>query len=57
MGVAFESCRQALDVADGDDPINQPIADKVIALAQQGERSSERICETVLNDFRRLPPF
>jgi hypothetical protein len=54
MGLAFESARIALDVAD-DEPASDLIAEKIIALAQQGERDPKLICERVLDDLRRVP--
>jgi hypothetical protein len=56
MGLAFESVRVALDVVDRDDPVNQHIAEKIITLAQRGERDPEQICLHVLADIRRPPP-
>jgi hypothetical protein len=36
--------------------VNKLIADKVIAIAEQGERDIEQICLEVLADLRRQPP-
>jgi hypothetical protein len=55
MGLAFEISRVALQLADRDDPANQIAANKVIEIAQAGERDPERICERVLAALRSSP--
>jgi hypothetical protein len=53
MGVAFEMTRAALRLADRDDPATQTaVANKIIELANLGERDADQLCELALKDFR-----
>jgi hypothetical protein len=52
MGVAFESARVALGLAERSDRINEIVAQKIIELAKQGERNPDLLCERVLNSLR-----
>jgi hypothetical protein len=55
MGIAFEMALWSLDPMPGlDAPLRAALADKVIALAQAGERDPERLCEAALKAVR--PP-
>jgi hypothetical protein len=45
MGIAFEMPRAALRLADRDDRVIALIAERIIALAEAGERDPERLCE------------
>jgi hypothetical protein len=49
MGVAFEMARAALRLADRDDRVIALIAERIIALAEAGERDPERLCEGAIN--------
>jgi hypothetical protein len=51
MGVAFETARIALRVADGDDSLEAIIAEKIIELAKAGENNPDLLCERVLFEF------
>jgi hypothetical protein len=49
MGVAFEMALAALRATpDCNDPIRAALAQRIIALAQAGERDPERLCEGAL---------
>ena len=54
MGVAFEICCSALKLEERDQVAREDLAKRIIALAQQGERNPDRICELVLADLH--PP-
>jgi hypothetical protein len=57
LGVAFEMTRAAIKL-DGQDPIDEIIAKKIIELARAGERNPNHLCELALNDIRwRLGHF
>ena len=56
MGLAFEMALVALRLADRGDLANEIVASKIIALAKAGERDPERLCESVMKEFRRPPP-
>ena len=46
MGIAFEMALASLGATpDHDDPIRAALAQRIIALAQAGERDVERLCE------------
>jgi hypothetical protein len=53
LGVAFAQVCVALRIGDCDDDVKQAIANKIIALAKTGERSSDRLCERALEDIRQ----
>ena len=55
MGIAFEMALVALQLADRGDRANEIIAQKIMELAKAGERDPERLCEGVLQEFRRPP--
>ena len=52
LGVALELVCIALRTGDCVDEVKQAIADKLIALAQTGERNPEVLCDKVLRDIR-----
>jgi len=52
MGVAFEMTRAGLRLAHSNDPIGKIIADKIIELAQSGERDPNVLCERTLSSLR-----
>ena len=41
MGVAFEAARVALKLSDRDDPAVAILAERIIAIAKEGERNPE----------------
>jgi hypothetical protein len=53
--LAFEMALVALQLADRGDLANEIIAQKIMELAKAGERDPERLCEGVLQEFRRPP--
>jgi hypothetical protein len=49
MGIAFETALASLGATRGcEDPIRAALAGSIIALAEAGERDSERLCEGAL---------
>jgi hypothetical protein len=56
MGVALELARVALRLADRDDPAIAILAKRIIALAKEGERNPDLLCERALRDLRAPPP-
>jgi hypothetical protein len=56
MGVAFEAARVALKLSDRDDPAIAILAKRIIAIAKEGERNPDLLCERVLSDLRTPPP-
>jgi len=56
MGLAFETARIALRLADRGDLANQVLANKIMELARAGERDPERLCDAVLMHFQQPPP-
>ena len=49
MGIAFEIALASLGATPGcDDPIRTALAQRIIVLAQAGERDPERLCEGAL---------
>jgi hypothetical protein len=56
MGVAFEAARVALKLSDRDDPAVAILAKRIIALAKEGERNPDLLCERALKDLRTPPP-
>ena len=55
MGLAFEMALVTLRLADRGDLANEIVASKIIALAKAGERDPERLCESVMKEFRTPP--
>jgi hypothetical protein len=55
MGLAFEMTRAALRLDDRSDPINKIVAEKIIKLAQEGERDPNELCERTLSFFGPQP--
>ena len=53
LGVAFEQVCVTLQIGASDDDVKRAIANKVIALAENGERNPDLLCEGVLADIRR----
>ena len=53
MGVAFEMALAALQLGDQGNLINKQIAKKIIELAKTGELNPDRLCESVLKEFRQ----
>jgi hypothetical protein len=51
MGVAFEAARAALKLSDRDDPAVAILAKRIIAIAKEGERNPDLLCERALNDL------
>jgi hypothetical protein len=56
MGVAFEMACAALKLADRADIATKIVAERIIALATDGERDPDRLCERALNDLNKPPP-
>jgi hypothetical protein len=56
MGVAFEMTLAALRLTDWNDPSKEIVAKKIIALAQEGMRDPNLLCEWALDDLRKPPP-
>jgi hypothetical protein len=54
MGVALEMARSAVPVPDRSDAITGMIAEKIIALAQAGERNPDLLCENALKDLQAV---
>ena len=52
MGVAFEMTLVALRLADQAEPSKEVVAEKIIALAQEGMRNPDLLCEWALDDLR-----
>ena len=52
LGLAFELTRAALKIEDGNEQAKEVLAEKLIELAQQGERDHEQLCERVLKWVR-----
>jgi hypothetical protein len=53
MGVAFELTLAALRLADPTEPSKEIVAKKIIALAKEGMRNPDFLCEWALDDLRR----
>jgi hypothetical protein len=56
MGVAFEMARATLRLADRPDPITEILAKRIIALAKDGLRDPNLLCEWALDDLRKQSP-
>jgi hypothetical protein len=54
-GLAFEMTRAALRLDDRSDPIDKIVAERIIKLAQEGERDPNELCERTLSFFRPQP--
>jgi len=48
MGVAFEMALAALRLSDRSDPVVAIVAGKIFALAEDGERNPDALCEWAL---------
>jgi hypothetical protein len=58
MGIAFEMALWSFGATSGpNDPIRAALAHNIIALAQAGERDSERLCEAALKAVRPPDPL
>jgi hypothetical protein len=55
MSIAFEMARVALRLEDRDDPAVAILANRIIALAKEGEGNPDLLCERALNDLRTSP--
>ena len=56
MGVAFEMTLATLWTAKRTDLSKEAIAKKIIALAKEGMRDANLLCEWALDDLRKQPP-
>jgi hypothetical protein len=56
MGVAFEIALAALRLADRTDPITEMLAKRIIALAKDGLRDPNLLCEWALDDLHKQSP-
>jgi hypothetical protein len=52
MSVAFEMTRAALRLAHSNDAMSKIVADKIIELAESGERNPNVLCERTLSSLR-----
>ena len=52
LGVAFEMTRAALQLRDQGD-LNERVAKRIIELAKTGELNADRLCESVVSEFRQ----
>ena len=52
MGLAFEMMCVAFRLADRSDPVTNIIAERIIEIAQDGERNPDLLCERALNALR-----
>jgi hypothetical protein len=57
MGLAFEMARTVLRLSDSSDPVVEILAKKIIALAKDGLRDPNLLCEWALDDLRKYKPF
>jgi hypothetical protein len=55
MGGVFEDVLQALGLVDRQDPLTEMVAQKVIELAQTGERDPDRLKKLTLEAFEGRP--
>jgi hypothetical protein len=53
MGLAYELTLATLRRSDRNDPVVQMIAERIIELAQTGERNPETLCQYALDGLRR----
>jgi hypothetical protein len=57
MGIAFEMALASLGATrDYEDPIRATLAQRIIALAEAGERDPERLCERALRTISPSDP-
>jgi hypothetical protein len=57
VGIAFEMALASLGATRGcDDPIRAALAQRIIALAQAGERDAERLCDGALRAVSPAAP-
>jgi hypothetical protein len=56
LGLAFEICRAALKIEDGNDRAKEVIARKLIELAEGGVRGQEALVERLLDSVDFKPP-
>jgi hypothetical protein len=56
MRVALEMARVALRFEDRTDPITEILAKRIIALAKDGLRDANLLCEWALDDLHPQPP-
>jgi hypothetical protein len=56
MGLAFEMTLAALRFADQTEPSKEIVAEKIIALAKEGMRNPDLLCEWALDDLRKQRP-
>ena len=52
MGVAFEAARVALKLSDRDDLAIAILAKRIIAIAKEGERNPDLLCEGAIEQLR-----
>jgi hypothetical protein len=53
MGVAFEKARAALQLGDRGNLISERVVKRIIERAETGELDPDRLCESVLSEFRQ----
>lgn len=53
MVIAYEKALSVLALKGGDDPANRLVAEKVIKVAQTGERNPEEICRRAVAELFR----
>jgi hypothetical protein len=56
MGVALEMARAAVRLADQTDAITEILAKRIIALAKDGLRDPNLLCEWALDELHGQPP-
>jgi hypothetical protein len=57
MSVAFEMTCAALRYTQRPDVAHETVTKRIIELAKNGVRNPDRLCERVLDDIRKLPPY
>jgi hypothetical protein len=53
MVIAYEKALSTLALESGDDPANRLVAEKIIKVAQTGERDLEQICRRAVAELSR----
>jgi hypothetical protein len=53
MFIAYEKALSALALKSGDDPANHLVTEKIIKVAQTGERDPEQICRRAVAELSR----
>ena len=53
MVIAYEKALSVLALKRGDDPANRLVAEKIIKVAQMGERDPEQICRRAIAELSR----